>query len=312
LLREVVPDLIERFDVANAKLLDRSFLLEDWRGRESDLLFEIPFHSADGDLPVLVVVLLEHQSRPDALMPLRMLLYAVLFWERQWKEYETDHPTGESLKLTPILPIVFHTGKGRWTTNRTLAELIGGPEALRKFIPAWNILFWDLADRAPQDLLNAAGEFMQTLAIVRVDHENRETYRTVYVDALRRLEPLSDRDKMRWRDLVMFLLSWGGQRRTKDEFQDLLDAATASQSDVAHRKEMNAMSSTAGQTWAQAMKEEGALRNCREILRAILEDQFGPLPDALVRRIEAASDLDRLKASVRQAARIAKLEDLQI
>jgi hypothetical protein len=43
-------------------------------------------------------------------MPLRSLLYAVLYWEQEWRRWEASHPRGEPLRLTPVLPIVFHTG----------------------------------------------------------------------------------------------------------------------------------------------------------------------------------------------------------
>jgi hypothetical protein len=51
--------------------------------RESDLFFRLPFlPDAEGDQepPALVCLLLEHQSQPERWMPLRVLLYAVLYW----------------------------------------------------------------------------------------------------------------------------------------------------------------------------------------------------------------------------------------
>jgi hypothetical protein len=200
-LREVVPKLADRFDCDQARPLKRTFALEDWRGRESDILFLVPFRTADGVQTVLVCVLLEHQSRPDPRMPLRLLLYAVLYWERQWKEWEDNHAEGEPLRLSPILPIVFHTGPKPWKTKRSLAELISGPEELQAFVPEWHVLFWDLAEHSPEELLSATGEFLQALAVVRAEGEDLPTYQAVFSDVLKRLEPLSESDKMRWRDL---------------------------------------------------------------------------------------------------------------
>jgi hypothetical protein len=37
LLHEILPDLAAHFDFEGAELLDRTFLLEDWRQPESDL-----------------------------------------------------------------------------------------------------------------------------------------------------------------------------------------------------------------------------------------------------------------------------------
>jgi len=42
-LSRTVPDLAGSFDCDRARLLDREFPLEDWRRREADLPFEIPY-----------------------------------------------------------------------------------------------------------------------------------------------------------------------------------------------------------------------------------------------------------------------------
>src|SRR2546426_7538357 len=73
LVSAVLPDIADRFVFERAEFLDREFLLDDFRRRESDLLFRIPFRDGDNELETLVCVLLEHQSQPDARMPLRLL-----------------------------------------------------------------------------------------------------------------------------------------------------------------------------------------------------------------------------------------------
>ncbi|MGF1583375.1 MAG: hypothetical protein ACFCD0_28985 [Gemmataceae bacterium] len=42
-LEHTVPDLAVNFLVEEATLLGRDFFTEDWRGREADLPFEIPY-----------------------------------------------------------------------------------------------------------------------------------------------------------------------------------------------------------------------------------------------------------------------------
>src|SRR5437763_15950595 len=80
LIAAVLPDLVARFDFARVEDAGREFVLEDWRRRENDLLFRLPFRTATGETEswALVCLLIEHQSEPDPVMPLRVLLYAVL------------------------------------------------------------------------------------------------------------------------------------------------------------------------------------------------------------------------------------------
>lgn len=136
LLADLLPDLVDRFDFDRLQVVDRAFLLDDWRRRESDLLFRLPFRPSAGDLPpVLVCLLIEHQSAPDPWMPLRVLLYAVLFWEREWRAWEAEPARTAPPRLTPVIPVVFHTGPRRWRKYRRLAALTAAPRELRGFLP---------------------------------------------------------------------------------------------------------------------------------------------------------------------------------
>jgi hypothetical protein len=46
LLRDVVPSLVDGFDCARRRLLDREFPLDDWRRREADVPSKSPSASA--------------------------------------------------------------------------------------------------------------------------------------------------------------------------------------------------------------------------------------------------------------------------
>jgi hypothetical protein len=315
LVQAVVPELAAGFDFERAVLLDRSFLMEDWRGRESDLLFQVPFRTPEVP-PVLVCVLIEHQSGPDPRMPLRILLYAVLYWEREWKQWEDRHPRGEPLRLSPVLPIVFHTGPEPWRTNRQLADLLTGPDQFKGFAPSWQTLFWNLSEHSPQELLSAAGDWLRALAVVRAEQDDAEAFLGVFAEVLRRLESLSATDKLRWHDLVWFVLSWALRRRPRQERVQLFDVARASQSELARQQEVQTMSQTIEQTWEQELlargKTVGALAAYRDTLRTLLEDRFGTVPSAWLEKIEAATDAERLRACIRQVGRISSPDELQL
>ena len=74
-----------RFDCQRGRLLERELPLDDWRRREADLPFEVPYRLGDDELWALVYVLIEHHSGEDPVMPLRVLYFVVLYWERQWR-----------------------------------------------------------------------------------------------------------------------------------------------------------------------------------------------------------------------------------
>ena len=76
------------------------------------------------------------------------------------------------------------------------------------------------------------------------------------------------------------------------------------------------MSQTVQQTWEQWMLEQGEAKGKilakRETLRDLLEERFGPLPEAVAQRVEAITDFDRLRALLRQVVHIQALDELQL
>jgi hypothetical protein len=330
----VLPDLVERFDFSRVEEVGREFLLEDWRRRESDLLFRLPLRaSVEGEESwALVCLLIEHQSEPDPDMPLRVLLYAVLFWESEWRAWEVNHPEGVSLRLTPVIPIIFHTGSRLWRTHRELIDLIDGPEEVRAFAPRWQPLFWELAERTPEELVQAAGEWLAALAVVRAERADPEVFREVFAAVLRRLEGLSESERMRWHDLLWFVLSWALRRRPGDEREGLLETARSSQMELKHREEVAELTETVVETWEQELlargraegeargraegeargRAEGEAQGLRESVQLLLEARFGPLPQALATQIGAMEDAERLRRVVRQVVHLNSLDELAL
>jgi len=144
-LHQAVPALAGGFDCERGCLLEREFPLDDWRRREADLPFEVPYRLGDDELWALVYVLIEHQSGEDPVMPLRLLYFVVLYWERQWRAWEQAAAPKPPLRLSPVLPLVLHTGPGPWQKTVRLHDLLGEPAEFHGFVPQWAPLFWELS-----------------------------------------------------------------------------------------------------------------------------------------------------------------------
>jgi hypothetical protein len=318
-LRELIADLdgelAARLDFERVELWKREHIFEDWRRFERDLPFLVPYR-AEPDRYLLLCLLLEHQSRADRLMPLRMLVNGSMFWESEWKAWEASKPKSGPLELTPIVPIVFHTGLTQWTSNRTLKELVGGPEELRRFAPQWPIRFWDLADHTVEQLLAAPSPWLNALAVVRATNEDTSSFRSVFAAAVKRLGRLAADERMRWRDLMWMLVSWALRRRPRRERAGLVEVALEFQPDSNSQEEVQTMSIALGQTleeWAEQRGiQRGELAATRRLLCKWLEDRFGPVPDDLRRQIDEIEDLARLERSIRRCPSLGSLEELTL
>src|SRR5262249_52895244 len=155
----------------------------------------------------------------------------------------------------PVLPLVLYTGAGPWENNRTLHDLLGEPAEFLGFVPQWGPLFWELDQHSADALLTSGDEWQQMLAVLRAQGEDRPGFERVYVEAMRRLEGLADRDHVRWSELMRIILAWAQSRRLRDERDALRAAGQAAMTDVNRQREVLNM----GQTIAEAIWEEGHL-----------------------------------------------------
>src|SRR5918996_529656 len=107
-LRAHLPDEVSQgLNWSTLRLAEGSFVDDDLRGSETDLLYEIERVSSQDT--VWLYVLLEHQSTPDRWMRFRLLKYCCRIWEQSFR----DQP--EQRELRPIVPLVFYQGERSWS-----------------------------------------------------------------------------------------------------------------------------------------------------------------------------------------------------
>ena len=102
-------------------------------------------------------------------------------------------------------------------------------------------------------------------------------------------------ERVRWSELVRFVLSWAARRRPH---QDQAELSALVEAEVKNRtlpQEVLPMSQQVFQTNEDWLLEQGALRENRKSLRTLLEARFAQLPPELVQRIETQDDLERLR-----------------
>ncbi len=322
LVGRVIPDLAPQLDFPKMKPVPRTFLLDDYRERESDLLFEIPFLEAPGRLPLLLCLLLEHQSSVDDVMPLRLLLYAVLYWERQWRQWASDHQRGQRLRLTPVVPILFYTGNQPWDGSRSLADLFEADRSIQAFVPQWPTWLCDLTQFDPAELVQRPEALWQALAVVRGEQAERDAFFALFQQALQRLEPVAGIDRPRWDQLQRLVLYWTYYRRSKADRLQALNLALSTQAGVLLRQEIDDMTKQLEMSYEQELileskkkgREEATTEMVdqqREILRGLIKERFTTIPEAVLQRIVAA-DKAKLDTALKQILRVHSPEELPL
>ncbi len=299
------PELAGRLDFNRLETIDRSFILDDYRQREADLLVRVPYQSAAGQQDVIVYVLLEHQSTIDPWMPFRLLFYMLQIWEDERKRVQATGAGAPSVRLSPIVPAVFYTGSGPWSASRELQALVNGPEELRPFVPRFDILYVGLPETDPAKL-EAIGPLGWALrAVQRVEADHPE-FKAVLERAAHALQPLRPLLPDQWRELARFLMLLITHRRP-DELEDLQEALQAAGRDSDAQTELMTMSKSIAQIWLEEGIEKGIEKGIQKgieqgrgaLRRTILtlgRRQFGEPSTSQLARLNAIAELSALES----------------
>jgi len=77
-------------------------------------------------------------------------------------------------------------------------------------------------------------------------------------------------------------------------------------------KERNMLQSQQVLEWQAEGEARGRIQSLREVLRNLLEDRFGALPEVVLGRINSAEDVSQLASAVRQAYKIQSPDELPL
>jgi predicted transposase/invertase (TIGR01784 family) len=133
LLRELLESFVHEgfihdLDFSTLKRVDKSYVTEEFRERESDLIHEIRYQ----DSKIYIFLLIEFQSKVDRLMPLRFLRYLCEFYE----SLARSHKLGRGQKLPAVFPLLLYNGSRRWTAPAAMQDLIDEQSNIHeRFIP---------------------------------------------------------------------------------------------------------------------------------------------------------------------------------
>lgn len=260
-----------------------------------------------------VYLLLEHQSRPDPFMPLRLLTAMVELWQTQLREWEDARTPAAQRRLRPVVPLVFYTGKRRWLEPLRLADRMEAPAELARFIPSWATLFLNLHHTSPETLAGVATAAGYALQVLQAEMAPVAELETVLAEALAGLEGLTEEQAGQWLRVTWFLLLLVFHRRDRGEYTELgrLIQERARASKFRLEAEVERMGKSMAQVVEERGEARGEIRGLRHALATVLESRFGPLP-AAVEEALAAADLDTLDIWLRRATRVESLDQVDI
>ncbi|WP_061260428.1 Rpn family recombination-promoting nuclease/putative transposase [Leptospira interrogans] len=152
------PEVVKLLDLEKLELSESSFISEELKQEQTDLLFQIPLKSGN---KTNVYLLFEHKSYLDNSIYIQLLGYLT-------EIYRNQHRNGEPISV--VIPFVFYHGEKEWKLgNRLLDQFVltnQEVDILKDFIPNFKIDLFDLKEIELKDKLESI-TFQVTLGVVQ-------------------------------------------------------------------------------------------------------------------------------------------------
>lgn len=163
-------------------------------------------------------------------------------------------------------------------------------------------------------MLNGPAAFLQALTILKADDRELAEAEQLFGAVFRQLDPLHETGRVRWQDLLGFVMGWAHHRRPLAERPHWHSLALQMQQTAERQREIENMGLTIAQGLIQEGRQEGLregeLQHARRTLLRLGSRRFGE-PDAAVRhQIEHIADLDQLDRLTDQVGQAATWPEL--
>jgi predicted transposase/invertase (TIGR01784 family) len=320
LLLTAVADLAKHIDYTHLQRLDRTFISDNFRKREADLVFTAPFIDEQETREVIIYILIENQSTVDPTMPFRILSYMLRIWESQREKFESEKIPLTKWRFYPILPVVFYTGDQKWDKPLDIKQLFDLPKSLEEFIPQHKTILFNLKATSPERLVEYDHPFEWILRLMQKEKADTDEVRDSIKIAIEHLKLMLPEERANWSKLIYFMMAFIYERREDSEHEEFLNIIKNSIDNNSQRKEVEEM----GKTMSQVLQERGeAIGEARGIEKGTIETKqdtiiklmrlkFESVPEILVKNVKSINKVDQLDAIFERAVIAKTINDVEI
>jgi predicted transposase YdaD len=299
-LRAALPaHVVSAVDWSSLQRKSGSVVDPELRQTETDLLFTARLGTGH---PLLLYVLLEHQSTVDRWMALRMLRYVVRLVEH-WRQ---EHPEREQLPV--ILPLVMYHGEdGAWTAARRVEDLFELPgeeeeeqQRWRALVPRFEYLLDDLTAERAEALLARPGPPLVRLAWLLLRYGRSEELARKLLEWVALFDQvLAEREGNEHLKTLLHYLLWIGDEAVHEATGRVLDSVVDAQQTEELMRSYGEELMERGRQQGLARgreegREEGRLRGRAEAVLRLLTARGLHVDDASRQHILSCSDVATL------------------
>ena len=302
LLGIVAGELVESIDFSQLSPINRSFVPDNLREQESDLVFSVPLRGESETDDLLIYILIEHQSTVDSTMGFRVLFYMTQIWDSQRREWESNNVPKSQWRFRSILPILFYTGEQRWHTPLTLNGIMDTPNLFSRFVPTFDILFLSVKETDESDLTKSDHPLGWLLAVLQKEHSDKKAIRTALIEAMLNINTLGEEQAQQRRRAISYLLLLILHRRPAEEHEELSTLVDQHIQQASDREEVGVMAQTMAEHLIEHGKsqgieqgiEQGETRAKQEALLKLIRFRFDSVPESVTNQITLIQSHSRL------------------
>lgn len=313
-LLTAVSDIAQRIDYTRLMKLERTFIGENFRKREADLVFTAPFiDEKDGETrEIIIFLLIEHQASVDPTMTFRVLYYLMQIWNMQREEFESRGLPLHQWRFNPILPVVFYTGDQRWDRLLDMSQLMELPNSMGRYVPKMEMEFFNLKATPPEKLVEWDHPIGWVMRVMQKESATKEEFSNALKLAIGHLEKLSTEERINWSKLIYFILAFIYHRRGTGERSELLKTVNTAIADANRRKESENMVKTIAQALIEEGEETGKIEAKQDALIKILYRRFEISQEAIAERVRSIDQIEELDELIDRALTANTFDEVEL
>ena len=290
------PELVSTLELDSLKRDAGDSVASNLSKSDGDLRYSARFKGGGGELRVLLLI--EHQSRPDRLMSFRMLDYVCAVYREQV-------PSLEKGKRFPYpLAVVLHHGESPWKKIPSMRELIDMTPGVEDDILRVPIRLIDVATMSLDEL---RGHPMVCALLDSLQSASTGRLSERLTGIFGRLGNVHEEDRRRSWSMALSKYYAAVQGKNQQSV-DTLYQALKTLNGIREAKKMTV-------TIADGWREEGiAIGEAKGEVKSImlfLESRFGAVPAGIQKKLTSMRDGRRIENAIKLAATCQSLKEFQ-
>ena len=268
LLKDCVnPEWIDNLDINSIKQSETSFILQDFKKKEADIVYEATINNNK----VIFYVLLELQSKIDYRMPYRLLLYITEILRHYYNSAEIETRKLKDFKFPAVIPIVFYSGTQKWTVPTNLKEMFNGNQRFGHSLINFTYSLVDVTGYDEDTVKDFQSRLLKVMMMLE-KAENITELQEVITKYEEEIKKFND-EEMRIVNVAISILSSFFRAKNPDEHNKIPSSIKAkgvtgmfARLIANEKKERRRIKKQAKEEGREEGREEGKLETAREML----------------------------------------------